>query len=448
MRTWERHLASRKISYIAYTLIGLFVTLVVIKSIFTVLSNLSQLSDANRTQQIGVTLQRAPCATQGTMDDMVRCLLEGMPQKGALTGRMLTPNEKQTDEWKMLVGEMWKLSHSTATTMSSYSGRVESWNAQEAQQLCEQLNDRLSALLNEYRIEWLQWSDSAHGYCGIMQRNLTLGWPTLIVKTKMVDTWESYDRLLASDNAYLDVHLQIAHPITDGKVAQQGTSVLRESNVTKSLMIGGSTRSASEINSTCQPTNYETDVAHNTNNLFQHATIAIRYLYAELQKYDKLLCVQLHGMADTSCSNITVFMSNGYVDLPDQSAKPNQNLVLLRESILGLESKWNVTTPYINPCRLNGKSNVQGRVLNYNPEKPLNLSTVCSTQSQTVTGAFLHIEQKWQSVTRPELWSKALDLAFSKGMASSVSSAFNINYGLGILMTVIVLLFTNSAEFV
>ena len=188
----------------------------------------------------------------------------------------------------------------------------------------------------------------------------------------------------------VDLILQVPHPITDGNVVLQAVSVLQLSRAAQMLLISGTTRNASDSASTCIPGTYLTDVAHNTGNLFHAATVQLFHSYRT--RNAQMLALQLHGMAESSCPGVDVFLSSG-IAAPATLVEPS-TLQRFKQLLRVAAPQWNITSPGEEPaCNLAGTTNVQGRFLNLAFRNDT-VANVCTHRASEVSDLFVHMEQK------------------------------------------------------
>jgi hypothetical protein len=318
-----------------------------------------------------------------SLSDIHSCIIDTMPLQGHFndTRPFLLPNIAQTIEWRNIVDAMLRLNNPTK---------------------CDRLRTTLSSLRDIYTIKSVQ-----NLYCVLLESDKTnvRGWGTLFVKLQPRST-----------SSLLDLHLSAAHPLTDGYVQEQAFQIFTKSNIARSYLLAGTVRSASMKPSSCQNTNYETDVAHNVNNLFHHAVIQTAIIYSEQGQPD-LVHVQLHGMAETSCPGVTAYAMPGVTTTSNDTYFTTLLESISRESKKrGLD--WNVTTYGRGMyCNLHGSTNVQGRVLNDMSKICVDtecLQQVCTINVDKPAGTFIHIEQKRESRDQHDLWITAIDKAWSR----------------------------------
>lgn len=68
----------------------------------------------------------------------------------------------------------------------------------------------------------------------------------------------------------VNIHYSAAHPITDGPIELQAAEIFTKTNG-RSLLIAGTRRDASKVDSECQKGNFRTDAAHNNDSMFHVA---------------------------------------------------------------------------------------------------------------------------------------------------------------------------------
>ncbi|KAF9259039.1 hypothetical protein L218DRAFT_934164 [Marasmius fiardii PR-910] len=221
-----------------------------------------------------------------------------------------------------------------------------------------------------------------------------------------------------------NIHLAAPHPQFDYQTPEQAAALL-EGVGARSLLIPGRKRTSFNTATDCvQPGGntttvyYVTDPAHNDKEPFIKANIQI----AQWQHTQEGGCpgsscafIQLHGKADSSCREDTMFLSSGlarsassvawYTDSTDRPVKR------LQKNIREAFPFFNASLPSDSFCGLTATTNVFGRYLNGIPE-----SMVCQKGSTAplASGEFVHIEQAPVSVNSDayEGWIKALSETF------------------------------------
>jgi hypothetical protein len=327
------------------------------------------------------------CADKTTLPDVFSCIVENMPRTGHFNESRpyIRPNESHVYEWRTIIDKML-----TITTISH----------------CEALTQSLILLRNFYMIRSFIHENTQ--YCLLVEKNsaninLILGWGTFIVKMNSKSTTK------------LDLHLSAAHPLTDGYVQDQGLYIFLRSTLARSFLLAGTVRSASLLQSTCQNMNYETDVAHNVDNLFHQAALqtAVHYTDSNLPDF---VHVQLHGMAETSCPGVSVYIMPG-VTITSYNEYFNDLYDALVEQSYIDGHKWNITTWKRGAyCNLSGSTNVQGRVFNAIPNISIdykNGNHICTENVAKPKGTFIHIEQKKKVRDAIDTWVRAIELAWA-----------------------------------
>ncbi|HXN21284.1 MAG TPA: hypothetical protein VOA41_00915 [Candidatus Dormibacteraeota bacterium] len=167
--------------------------------------------------------------------------------------------------------------------------------------------------------------------------------------------------------------IEIPHPLFDDLTPEEGIDTFRQLDA-RTLLMAGTHRYANQASSSCQPdpVGNIADVAHNIDNMFEmtHEAIAIQP--------PGTLFIQLHGNANSSCSNVAAFVSNG-TTTPGSRVNGIVDCVNLGPFIA------EAATPE-SLCILKGTTNVQGRFSNGSPN-------LCSENAQAASEQFIHIEQ-------------------------------------------------------
>jgi hypothetical protein len=196
---------------------------------------------------------------------------------------------------------------------------------------------------------------------------------------------------LVRPGADWNVDLQIPHPFDDLHTLQQGMELFSALPF-RTLLVSASRRDADADPSVCQDDYSGSDPSHNTKNVFASTSAVIAG--------DTDAVLQLHGMADDSCDDLDVFVTEG-VNAPlgvSSIAKRIQN------AIASL-TNWNAAAPDESTCDLEGATDVPGRILNGVSE-----SEACDDEADEATGLFVHIEQKLD-VRESGLWTSVMEAA-------------------------------------
>jgi hypothetical protein len=184
-----------------------------------------------------------------------------------------------------------------------------------------------------------------------------------------------------------------AHPIADISTEMQAVTIFKETR-SRTLLVAGSHRDASLVDSTCQRSFKASDVAHDVTNMFHATYFALSIHYGARPWW----AIQWHGMAADTCEAVDVHLSHGVDVVPVEGDK----IVALRDNLLDREPDWRIGVPGSGVCSLNATTNVQGRLLNGVPA-----NRVCGTPAATYTGRFMSIEQD-PGFRDPDLWISAV----------------------------------------
>lgn len=196
---------------------------------------------------------------------------------------------------------------------------------------------------------------------------------------------------LVRPGADWNLDIQVPHPFDDLRTLEQGMDLFSALPF-RTLLVAASRRDADADASACQDDYSGSDPSHNTKNVFAATSSVIAA--------DTDAVVQLHGMADDSCDDLDVFVTEG-VNAPlgvSSIAKRIQN------AIASL-TDWNTAAPNESTCDLEGTTDVPGRILNGVSE-----SAACDDEADEATGIFVHLEQKLD-VRESGLWTSVMEAA-------------------------------------
>ena len=270
----------------------------------------------------------------------------------------------------------------------------------------------LLSLKGMYEIGVLEDVEFNHRYCVLMTKSSNAPWGTVIVNPP--------DAHATRKNLTLDC----PHPLHDENTGEQALAVFQGTNA-RSLVIAGVFRYASNTTS-CKGGNYKiTDAAHSVQHGFHAAVSAIAKYFMENDAID-FTAFQFHGMGPASCEGVDAYLTHGMASLP---TIPNEKLFIIwkkmrthfsqikndtfillpRNEVLTPENPMNVS------CSMAGITNLQGRLLNgVSPDQ------ICTTVATSVTGRFIHLEQKpWlrEPMLLP-LWVQVLNEAHDEFLAT------------------------------
>jgi hypothetical protein len=301
------------------------------------------------------------CSQAANLDELIDCVVARMPAASGPDG-FAVPDATALDDWRAVNTEM-------------LAGRCEDIA----------LPDRLRPA---YVIKTI--ADAGANHCvllevadadgnGVVDR----GWGTFIVRS----------------GPARELNIQAPHAVTDRQTESEAIGVYK-GVAARSFLMAGTPRGANQTLSSCQIEAYESDAAHNTVMPFHFTTVAIAEYYARTKTDFNV--IQFHGMRDTSCSDIDVYMTNGI----DTKPLPSDRLAILRAAFVRQNPKLTVRTPgEPPPCNLVGETNVQGRLLN--GVDPGKVCTFPLARGVKPSGKFIHIEQK-MSVRNASMWVPAI----------------------------------------
>uniref|UniRef100_A0A0M3J0W0 COesterase domain-containing protein n=1 Tax=Anisakis simplex TaxID=6269 RepID=A0A0M3J0W0_ANISI len=118
--------------------------------------------------------------------------------------------------------------------------------------------------------------------------------------------------VVISDRFARTLHHSAAHFQSDGDVCNEAAALF-ERTAARSLVIAGASRFAVIGNETnkCQKKTSLADAAHNNETMFQTFNEAIYEVVTNNKSKSNSTFIQWHGMAETSCSKVKVFVSVG-----------------------------------------------------------------------------------------------------------------------------------------
>ncbi|RLD24245.1 MAG: hypothetical protein DRI71_03140 [Bacteroidetes bacterium] len=192
--------------------------------------------------------------------------------------------------------------------------------------------------------------------------------------------------------------IQSPHPRFDTNTGLQGIYVFEETDALFYCVSGthrcnnSTTTSCSGTTSVCGTSGaYKiSDMAHNTNNVFQNVTDTL------FTHYDSTYFVSLHGFAKRD-SDPYVILSNGTRDYPETDYISRfKSKLLLEDNSLTFQIA-HVNTGW---TRLIAFTNTQGRLINGSVDP-------CDTDAVTAAGRFMHMEQEKSKLRNDESgWRK------------------------------------------
>lgn len=336
---------------------GRFIVLSILVAALTTFVLLSMLSIVTSVESSATEASSVPCLnTSSTLEELGNCIEGYMPRSYSNDNRdgFDLPTITETTQWRDVVRQMM-------------AGE------------CDSIN------LNEY--DWggdftaAYFTDTQNGntYCVLMETKYDTITGTKVI-TRVKHGWGTF---IINPRPYLELSIQIAHPLYDKDTGQEGIGVFKGTN-SRSFLMAGTHRNASNVTSTCQNPYTQSDVAHNVENMFQPTVEELLAFYNRLGV--SFTAFQFHGMDVSSCRGVSVYLTYGTPITPavhDKIRELQSNLVLHNPT-------WAVAIPGDSlSCILHGSDNVQGRLLN-----GVVTNGVCTTDALTYTGKFLHVEQK------------------------------------------------------
>jgi hypothetical protein len=286
------------------------------------------------------------CVGAITLEDLIACIQLHLPQDGS--GCYHAPDGSTQIEWSSVIDQM-------------LSGS------------CAEISMPV-ILQDAYILMPFTDVDNDKTYCVLMENTdadqdgwIDKGWGTFIV----------------DPFAENELNIEIPHPHDDVGTEQEGIVIFKTLNA-RSFLMAGTSPYASSAFSTCQMVHLESDVAHNTTNLFHPAAVEI-YNYYHRRKTD-FLVIQFHGMSITTCPEVDVYLTHGTSDMVNPESLAGKLKTLMRIQ----NPDWTISSPGDLPsCTLNGATNIQGRL--FNNVDPLH---VCDAYADGFSQNFIHIEQK------------------------------------------------------
>lgn len=104
------------------------------------------------------------------------------------------------------------------------------------------------------------------------QTEFCVFYETSLKNRKFAKGWGIFVVPLQTTWTRLNIHYSAAHPISDGPVHLQAAEIFERTRG-RSLLVTGTRRDASKVDSQCQPGNFRTDAAHNNESMFHSGLI-------------------------------------------------------------------------------------------------------------------------------------------------------------------------------
>jgi len=217
--------------------------------------------------------------------------------------------------------------------------------------------------------------------------------------------WGSY---VFNPNYLIPLVIQSPHPRFDTNTGLQGIYVFEKIDALF-YCLSGTHRCNNSTSSTCSGSTsvcgttgpYKiSDMAHNTNTVFQNVTDSL------FNHFSDSYFISIHGFAKKD-TDPYVILSNGTRETPDED-----HIIKLRDKLKAQDDVLTFKIAHINTTwtRLIAFTNTQGRLINSS-------ANPCSIDATTTSGRFIHMEQEKSRLRNDESgWQKvanALKYTFS-----------------------------------
>ena len=299
------------------------------------------------------------CPSSSTLESLVTCVRDQMPQSGS--NGYVAPTPALQGDWRSVVRQMLQGSCDFA----------------------------LPSSLDEV-VQVRTFTDTSNGrnYCLLMEvrdRN----------RNNFVDN--GFGTFIVFNGAVRELSHQAVHPVADSTTEIQAVTVFKNTDSRSDLMAGAH-RDANAAPSTCRTSFPESDASHNTNTMVQATNEALLAHYGAAPWF----AIQWHGMAASTCPKTDVYPSHGRNAAP----APIDRNAVLRDKLLALHPAWRVDLPGSGACDLNATENAQGLLLN-----GVGAAGLCGPPAPSYTQKFLHIEQD-PNFRNPSDWVPAIVQTF------------------------------------
>ena len=294
-----------------------------------------------------------PCLdSSGALEELVDCILDYMPHRYSVDGRdgFDVPTITETAQWRDVVRQMMEGECDTID-LGGYG-----WG-------------------NDFAVTVFTDTQDSNTYCVFAETKYEVYTTTKII-TRVTHGWGTF----IYDPAYLrELNISAPHAKYETETATEAIGIF-ENTRSRTFLMTGAHRHASDVDSSCQSAYERSDAAHNTDHMF-HATVEELVEYYDSHD-PEFYHLQFHGMS-SCCSACDVHLSHG----SSQPSVPGDKISELRDNLSAYHTGWSICVPG-GPCGLNGTENVQGRLLNGVPG-----DQVCDTPATDYSGYFIHIEQ-------------------------------------------------------
>ena len=310
-----------------------------------------------------------PCLdTSDTLEELVSCIHGYMPHRYSVDNRdgFDVPDENEMDEWRQVVEQMME-GKCDIINLSGYD-----WG-------------------DDFTVTTFTDTQNSNTYCVFMETKYDTYTTTKVI-TRVTHGWGTF---IYNPTYLRELNISAPHAKYELDTAAETIGIFKNTR-SRTFLMTGAHRHASNVDSSCQGEYKRSDAAHNTAHMF-HATVA------ELKEYyDSQNCnfyhLQFHGM-EYCCNDCDVHLSHG----SDQCPKSGDKILELRDNLWVYHPSWRICVPCDGTCNLNGTKNVQGRLLNGVPG-----DQVCDIEATDYSGYFIHIEQCLE-YRDPDDWFPAIN---------------------------------------
>ena len=280
----------------------------------------------------------------------------------------------------------------------------------------------LGSLEEKYQIGFFQDADFQHTYCVLVTTSIDYPWGSVVVHpSKPLDTATAAATATGGAAADTGKHqrrnlsIDCPHPLHDENTGQQSIAVFQGTNARSLVISGGYRYSSNETSCQGQPFSIS-DAAHSHQHGFHAAVSAIWKYHQQLPRPSSsssssvldFTSIQFHGMGTSTCPGVDAYLTHGMGSVPASPPKlfrlwnqitshfsriHNETFVLLPSTSNPTRSSSSSSSSSSSfsalTCSMSGASNIQGRLWNGIPP-----DQVCSTPASSVSGRFVHLEQK------------------------------------------------------
>jgi hypothetical protein len=304
-----------------------------------------------------------PCLeTSITLEELIECIDPYMPASFSQDGRdgFDVPTETEMAQWRDVVTQMMENDCDTID-LSGYE-----WGS-------------------DFRV--ITFVDNSTPYCVFVETRFETYW----FGDRVTHGWGTF---IVNPDSVRQLNISAPHPISDMDTNDEAIGIFK-STQSRTFLVSGGHRQASDVVSSCQNNYMRSDAAHNTEGMFQATVVALKGYYDS--QGSEFYHLQFHGMS-TCCTPCDLHMSHGSGAPPTTGDK----VLELRDNLLRYHPEWRICLSGDIGCSLNGLENVQGRLLNGVSDDRL-----CSDPAPNYSGHFVHIEQ-CRTFRKPSDWSQAI----------------------------------------